>query len=76
MEKKLYKSEKDKKFLGVCGGFAEYFSIDSTIIRLIWTILSLVHDIGIAAYFICALVMPERPESIEDINEKIDEEDF
>ena len=34
MEKKLYKSSTDKKILGVCGGIAEYFEVDSTIIRI------------------------------------------
>ena len=34
MEKKLYRSEEDKKLCGVCGGIAAYFDIDSTVIRL------------------------------------------
>ena len=33
-EKKLYKSSTDKKLAGVCGGIAEYFNIDSTLVRL------------------------------------------
>ncbi|MBQ6847973.1 MAG: PspC domain-containing protein, partial [Clostridia bacterium] len=36
MEKRLYKSRTDKKLDGVCGGIAEYFNIDSTLIRLAW----------------------------------------
>lgn len=35
-EKKLYKSSTDKKLAGVCGGIAEYFNIDSTLVRLGW----------------------------------------
>ena len=35
MKKRLYKIEKDKKLCGVCGGIAEYFDIDPTLIRLI-----------------------------------------
>ena len=38
--KKLRKSNTDKKIFGVCGGIAEYFGIDSTIVRIIWTILA------------------------------------
>lgn len=34
--KKLYKSSTDKKIAGVCGGIAEYFNIDSTLVRLAW----------------------------------------
>ncbi len=37
--RKLYKSQTDKKLCGVCGGIAEYFNIDSTVIRLIWVCL-------------------------------------
>ena len=38
--KKLYRSEYDKMFLGVCGGLGEYFGIDPTIIRLGWALLA------------------------------------
>ena len=39
MTKKLYKSVKDRKLTGVCGGIAEYFNIDSSIIRIVWIAL-------------------------------------
>lgn len=58
MKKKLYKSSKDKKICGVCGGIAEYFGIDSTIIRLIWVFLIVFYGSGLLAYFLAALVMP------------------
>ena len=60
--KKLYKSRNNKKICGVCGGFAEYFGCDPTIIRLIWAVLSLFVGAGILAYFIAALVMDFPPE--------------
>lgn len=59
-KKKLYKSNKDKKLCGVCGGLADYFEIDSTFIRLIWIFLVLCVGTGILAYFIAALIMPEK----------------
>lgn len=62
MKKKLYKSESDKKISGVCGGIAEYFGIDSTIIRLIWVFLVLVYGTGVLAYFVAALVMPNESD--------------
>ena len=40
MDKRLYKSETDKKIAGVCGGIAEYFNIDSTLVRIGWVVLS------------------------------------
>ena len=59
---KLYLSQTDKKLCGVCGGLAEYFGIDSTIIRLIWALLTLCFGMSILAYIIAALVIPKRPE--------------
>lgn len=60
MAKKLYKSITDKKLCGVCGGIAEYFDIDSTIVRLIWAIFTLCGGAGILAYIIAALAMPKQ----------------
>ena len=62
MQKKLYKSNTDKKLCGVCGGLAEYFNIDSTIVRLILVLAVLFAGCGILAYIIAALVMPDKPE--------------
>ena len=60
MKKKLYKSNKDKKLCGVCGGIADYFDIDSTFVRLLWVLLIFCVGTGILAYFIAALIMPEK----------------
>ncbi len=66
MAKKLYRSKTDKKLLGVLGGFAKYFNIDATILRIIYVLLA-VFAIGspILIYLILALVMPEEPENPE-----------
>ncbi|MGN0106838.1 MAG: PspC domain-containing protein [Hominilimicola sp.] len=61
MGKKLYKSDVDKKLCGVCGGIAEYFNIDSTIVRLLWALLVLCVGTGVLAYILAALIMPNRP---------------
>ena len=60
-EKKLYKSSTDKKLAGVCGGIAEYFNIDSTLVRLGWVVFSLLGGSGLLAYLIAAIIMPEQP---------------
>ena len=65
MEKKLYRVQKGKKLAGVCGGIAEYFGIDPTIIRLIWALLVLCAGTGLLAYIICAFIIPEEPDVIE-----------
>ncbi len=56
--KKLYKSS-DKKICGVCGGIAEYFDIDPTVVRLLWIFFSLWAGGGILAYIIAALIMDD-----------------
>lgn len=62
VEKKLYRSRKDKKLAGVCGGIAKYFKIDSSIVRLIWALAILCAGTGLLAYIVCAFVIPEEPE--------------
>ena len=59
--KKLYKSNTDKKIAGVCGGIAEYFNIDATLVRLGWVVFCALGGSGVLAYIIAALVMPDRP---------------
>ncbi|HIR75336.1 MAG TPA: PspC domain-containing protein [Candidatus Choladousia intestinipullorum] len=56
--KRLYKSRNDSKICGVCGGIAEYFRIDSTVVRLIFVVAALLH-IGIPLYLFAALLMPQ-----------------
>lgn len=61
MEKKLYRSITDKKLAGVCGGLAEYLGMDSTIVRLILVLAVLFAGVGILAYIVAALVIPNPP---------------
>ncbi|AHI56910.1 PspC domain-containing protein [Listeria ivanovii] len=62
--KKLYKSSSQKMISGVCGGLAEYFGIEVTIVRLIWVGLSLIAGSGILLYIIAAIIIPKQtPES-------------
>ena len=59
--KKLYRVE-DGKILGVCGGFAEYFGVDPTLIRVVWAVAAFAAGTGLIAYFICALCMPKKSQ--------------
>ncbi|MBC1356116.1 PspC domain-containing protein [Listeria welshimeri] len=62
--KKLYKSSSQKMIAGVCGGFAEYFGIEVTIVRLVWVAASLFLGSGILLYIIAAIIIPKQtPES-------------
>lgn len=64
MKKRLYKIEQGKKLDGVCGGIAEYFDIDPTIVRLAWVILTCfpVPFSGIIIYIIAAIIMPKKSD--------------
>ncbi len=62
MKKRLYKIEEGKKLCGVCGGIAEYFDVDPTLIRLLWVVLVLCAGTGILAYIVAALIMPNKSE--------------
>lgn len=61
MKKKLYKSSTDKKIDGVCAGFAEYFDLDPTLVRVLWVLATIFVGAGIIAYIIAALIMPRKP---------------
>ena len=62
--KKLYKSNTDKKIDGVCGGIAEYFGIDVTLVRLVFAIAVFFCGAGLWAYLVGALIMPAKPSDI------------
>ena len=65
MDKKIYLSKTDKKIGGVCGGVAEYFAIDSTLVRLLLVLFALMGGSGVLAYIIAWIVIPEKPASGE-----------
>lgn len=62
MNKRLYKSNKNKMLEGVCGGIAEYFNLDPTLVRLGWILFCALGGCGILAYIIAAVVIPRNPE--------------
>ena len=63
MNKRLQRSRTERMIAGVCGGIAEYFEVDPTLVRLIWVAVSLLAGVGILLYLIMWVVMPlEHPE--------------
>lgn len=58
MQKRLYRSRTERMIWGVCGGLAEYFNVDPTIVRVIAVLSVLVSGLGILAYIILAIVIP------------------
>ena len=64
MEKRLYRIEEGKMVAGVCGGVAEYFNIDPTLVRLGWVLVSCFAGAGIVAYIAGAIIMPEKSQIV------------
>lgn len=62
MQKRLYKIEQGKKIDGVCGGIAEYFDIDPTLVRLAWILVTCFSGAGIFAYILAAIIMPRKSD--------------
>ena len=56
---RITRSQSDRLLTGVCGGVADYFSIDSTMVRLIWTFFTLFGGSGLLAYIIAILLIPD-----------------
>jgi phage shock protein C len=62
LTKKLHRSKKERMIAGVCGGLAEYFNADPTLIRLLWVVLTLFSGVapGVIAYIIAWIIVPEK----------------
>ncbi len=61
MEKKLYRDMEHKMLLGVAAGIGKYFNVDPTIIRIGWVILGFAFGMGLLAYLLCAIIIPQAP---------------
>lgn len=60
IEKKLVRPQGDKWIAGVCQGFARYFGIDVTLVRLVWVSTVILAGTGLLAYIICWIVIPQE----------------
>ena len=60
MAKRLYKG-RDKKLFGVCSGLAEYFDVDTTLIRVLFVFAFIAFGSGLLLYLILAIVLPDAP---------------
>ena len=50
---------------GVCGGIAEYFDLNPTLVRLGWVMFCAMDGSGFVAYIIASLIIPRSPEAYE-----------
>ena len=61
MTKKLYRSRTDSMIAGVCGGLAEYFDIDASLVRVGAVLFTLAWGSGLLAYVILWLIVAQKP---------------
>ena len=71
MKKELKRSSSDSVICGVCGGIAEYFGIDSNVVRLVWAAVSLFAGSGIILYIIAAFLLPKDEPEEKDLKDVI-----
>ena len=67
MRKRLYRVEQGKMLCGVCGGIAEYFDLDPSLVRLGWIVFCALGGSGVLAYIIADIVIPTK-SSVEGQN--------
>lgn len=58
--KRLYRSESNRMLAGVCGGLAEYFNVDPTLVRLVTVVLCCAAGTGVLAYLVAAVIIPNE----------------
>ena len=73
MERKLYRSRSERMIWGVCGGLANYFDMDPTIVRIIFVLLALANGAGILIYIIMTIVVPLAGSKVATSKEVIKE---
>jgi phage shock protein C len=59
--RKLYRSKTDRKVAGVCGGLAQYFNIDPTLIRVLFVVLAVLGGSGLVLYLALWIIVPNEP---------------
>jgi len=70
---RLMLDKENKKIAGVCAGFARFWDLDVTLIRVIWLILAFSTGIGFIAYFVAWIVMPPdtRVRAVQAVPQRV-----
>ena len=76
VNKRLYRSRKERQLAGVCGGVADYLGVDPTLVRLLWVIFAIAGGPGVLLYVMMAAIVPEEPEFLQAEAEKAKNDDF
>ena len=65
--KKLYRSKENRVWKGVLGGFGEYYTIDPTLLRVLFVIFVIITGVfpGVIAYIIAIFMIPSKTEDLK-----------
>ena len=58
--KRLVRTRDDSVLAGVCGGFGQYFNLDSALVRLLWVFFTIFGGSGVLAYLVAVLIIPDE----------------
>jgi phage shock protein C len=61
--RKLYRSRTERMVAGVCGGLAEYFNVDTTVIRVLFLVLTLFGGSGLVVYVVMWILVPDASKA-------------
>jgi phage shock protein C len=73
MDKRLYRSRTERVIGGVCAGLGEYFGVDPTIVRIAAVLLALANGVGVVAYVILWIIVPEEGENPMNEDQKTED---
>jgi phage shock protein C len=59
--RKLYRSRTNRQLAGVCGGLAEHFNVDATLLRVLFVVLAVLGGSGIVIYVAMWIIVPQEP---------------
>jgi phage shock protein C len=59
--RKLYRSKTNRQLAGVCGGLAEHFNLDATLIRVLFVVLAVLGGSGLVLYVAMWIIIPKEP---------------
>jgi phage shock protein C len=60
--RKLYRSRTNRKLAGICGGLAQYFNLDATLMRVLFVVLAVLGGSGLVIYLVMWIIVPNEPQ--------------
>lgn len=65
LPKRLYRSETDRVVAGVCGGLGKFFNVDSSLLRVIFVLITIFGGSGILIYLVLWIILPNETSALD-----------